>query len=173
MNAESRQQPLDGEVRLRPMDEDSFRRWSDHSITGFARELGLAEHLAPEETLRRARAEFARLLPEGRSTPGHDLMEALAGEAIVGLVWLGPHPRRPGAAGLYEIEVFEPFRGRGYGRAMLRSVDDLARSRGAGTVGLNVFGGNETAHRLYRAAGYRTVSMEMEKEVLPHGPAGT
>jgi GNAT superfamily N-acetyltransferase len=58
---------------------------------------------------------------------------------------------------LYDIEVDEPHRGKGYGRALLTAAEEAARSRGVSALELNVFGGNATSIGLYESAGYIVV----------------
>lgn len=81
----------------------------------------------------------------------------------VGRIWLGlKHPRgTAGCAFLYDIEVDEPYRGQGYGRALLAAAEEAARSHGASAIELNVFGGNAAAIALYRRAGYVVVQQQM------------
>ena len=56
-------------------------------------------------------------------------------------------------------------RGAGYGRALLTAAEEELRHRGAPAVGLNVFGHNQVAVRLYTSSGYRVTSQQMLKEL--------
>ncbi len=73
-------------------------------------------------------------------------------------------PPRPGAW-IYAIEVDAAVRGKGYGRALLAALEDRVREHGVATIGLNVFGENHVARRLYESAGYETTSLQMRKTV--------
>ena len=66
---------------------------------------------------------------------------------------------------IYEIQVEEQLRGRGYGRAAMLLAEDEARRRGIDRVALNVFGGNEVARNLYRSLGYAEQAVTMSKAV--------
>lgn len=55
---------------------------------------------------------------------------------------------------LYDLEVFAPYRRRGYGLAVLGEVRELAIDRGAASVRLTVWAGNDGARELYRVAGF-------------------
>lgn len=44
-------------------------------------------------------------------------------------------------------------------------AEGYARSMGARTLGLNVFGFNTTALELYKSVGYETTSLKMRKEI--------
>ena len=61
------------------------------------------------------------------------------------------------AAFLYQITVAEQYRRRGFGRAMLRALEDLLARDGFEELRLNMMVANEPARRLYAAAGYELV----------------
>ena len=56
-------------------------------------------------------------------------------------------------------------RGRGWGRAVLRAVQDELRDLGVRAVGLNVFGPNATARSLYESEGWAVVATHMRLEL--------
>ena len=70
----------------------------------------------------------------------------------------------PGAW-IYDIEVYENFRGQGYGRALLLAGEQVTRESGVHTLGLNVFGSNSVARGLYESAGYTIMAQQMSKEL--------
>jgi len=55
------------------------------------------------------------------------------------------------------------FRGKGLGRQIVLLAEKEALARGLNRIGLHVFGFNETANGLYRALGYITTDLVMEK----------
>jgi len=115
-----------------------------------------------EERVRRGTARF---LPEGLDTPGHHLLTAEdeAGQAV-GDAWIGPDPGQVAdAAWLYDVNVYEEFRRRGYGSAILAAAEALVAGEGKSALGLNVVGDNEAAIALYRRSGYGVASMVMRK----------
>lgn len=125
----------------------------------------MAEELARE----RVRHGTARFLPDGLETAGHHLLTAEneSGEAV-GNAWVGPNPSQPSdgnSAWLYDINVFEPFRRRGYGSAILGAVEALIADKGMAALGLTVVGDNDAAIALYRRSGYEVASMSMRKQI--------
>ena len=149
---------------MRAMTDDEFTRWQDVLARAYAEDQVQAGNWAPDEALDRARQSNAALLPRGRDTDGMVLLTGLApGGEPVGRIWLGlEHPRGTAdCAFLYDIEVDEPHRGRGYGRALLAAAEEAARSRGRSALELNVFGGNTAAIGLYASAGYVVVQQQM------------
>jgi GNAT superfamily N-acetyltransferase len=55
--------------------------------------------------------------------------------------------------------------GKGYGRALLQAAEQQAARHGSKAIGLNVFGTNTVARRLYESSGYQITSMNMRKEL--------
>ncbi len=113
-----------------------------------------------------AKEETDRLLPEGRMTSDHSFFRILDQEESVGWLWVGPQADDAGAMWIYDIEVEESAQGRGIGRQAMLAAEEVARSRGAHEVGLNVFGHNPRAISLYQSLGYSTVAMRMRKSFV-------
>jgi ribosomal protein S18 acetylase RimI-like enzyme len=152
------------EITVRAMTDAEFDEWQDAVARAYADEQVRSGNWAPDEALALAREGNARLLPQGPATNGMVLLTGLgpAGEPV-GRIWLGlEHPRGTAdCAFLYDIEVDEPYRGQGYGRALLAAAEEAARSRGLSALELNVFGGNAAAIALYESAGYLVVQQQM------------
>ncbi len=148
------------------MTRETYDGWLDHAIRDYAEGHVAAGNWRPDEALERSRHDFAELLPEGLGTPGHDLFSIRDPErGNVGILWVGPRPRVPDALFIFDIEVDELARGRGYGQAALDALHAWARDRGYARVGLHVFGSNEVARRLYRRVGYVETDVMMEKRL--------
>jgi ribosomal protein S18 acetylase RimI-like enzyme len=114
----------------------------------------------------RAAAQFEELLADGVATAGTWLFVVLddAGDSI-GTLWLGVHPERRDAAFVYDLEINESARRRGYGRATMLAAEQVVRDAGMSEVGLNVFGFNEAARALYESIGYGVVATQMAKKL--------
>lgn len=153
------------EVIVRQMKEPEFDRWYEDSTRFMAASQVAAGNWPAEEALQRAHASRRGLLPHGRTTAGMLFLRALKPDGTpVGAVWLGPHPRGvPDCGFLYFIEIDEPHRGAGYGRALLKAAEEAARSQGANSLELNVFGSNDRAVQLYETSGYGIVTQQMRK----------
>lgn len=153
-------------VSVRPMTAQEFEEWQLEIAEAYAAEQIAAGRWAADGAVERARAANAELLPGGPET---ERMLTLRGVAAngepVGRAWIGlDHPRgAPGIAFLYVIEVLEPMRGRGFGRALLEAVEAAAIERGAAALELNVFGRNAAAIGLDESAGYDVVTQQMRK----------
>ena len=154
-------------VTLQPMTEAAFERWRDHAVRSYAADKVRVGAWPEDGALERSDGEFASLLPDGMATSGHDLRSIVTDDgAEVGVVWFGPIPELgDDVAFIWDIEIDEGERGRGYGRAALDALEPLARSLGYRSIGLHVFGDNEVARNLYRSAGYVETDVSMRKVI--------
>ncbi len=87
--------------------------------------------------------------------------------AFTGLATGAIFPEDPPAANLFAMWVAPRARGAGHGRALVGSVVDWARARGASRVILRIAEGNTAARRLYGSAGF--VLDEDDREPLREG----
>jgi ribosomal protein S18 acetylase RimI-like enzyme len=151
------------DLQIRPMTQDEFAPYRRRAIAEYAAEHVRVGDWSEEEAEQRAATETDSLLPDGVHTAGMVLLAAEAEGDVVGLVWLGQRPAQPAAWWIYDIDVVPAQRRRGYGRALLDAAEREAKRRGADSIGLNVFGGNDAARRLYESAGYQEASVLMRK----------
>ncbi len=150
---------------VRPMTDDEFAKFLARQRAGYAADVARASSIPVEDALARAEEQMAGLLPEGMRTPGHRLLIVLDGGRPIGTLWVGPHPERSGAAYVYDIFIDEAERGRGFGRTAMLAVEELAKADGSAAIGLNVFGFNQGAQRLYASLGYDVVATQMLKRL--------
>ncbi|MFF0018726.1 GNAT family N-acetyltransferase [Streptomyces sp. NPDC005374] len=155
-------------VTLRKMTPSEYDAATEHREAETTRELG---KFMPQELAReRTRQGTAQFLPDGLDTAGHHLVVAENGSGeIVGTAWIGPDPRQAAgttnSAWLYDINVYVPFRRRGYGSAILNAAEELVAREGKTSLNLNVMGSNETAIAMYQRNGYDVSSMYLSKSV--------
>ena len=155
-------------VTLEPMTAEAFERWYRGAIASYAADKVRVGTWPEDEAMDRSARAFAALLPDGRATAGHELRSIVteAGE-VVGVLWFATTDELAGdIAFIYDIEIDEAFRGRGYGRAAMLALEPLARSLGFASIGLHVFGDNEVARNLYRSTGYRETDVTMRKDLV-------
>ncbi|MGW7369299.1 GNAT family N-acetyltransferase [Streptomyces sp. NPDC054841] len=154
-------------VEGRPLSEAEFLRWRTGAIEGYAQSL-IARGVAEDRARVRAEAVHREQLPDGLATRGSWLHALVAGGVVVGHVWLAESEVRPGEQGayVYDVEVAEEHRGRGYGRALMLHAERIARAAGASLLALQVFAGNTAATGLYESLGYRTTHINFFKQLL-------
>ncbi|MBD0711729.1 MULTISPECIES: GNAT family N-acetyltransferase [unclassified Streptomyces] len=158
---------LPGGVEVRPMDADEFEVWKARAGDVFAQSW--IDRGVPEDQARaKAEDSHRKYLPEGLATPGVAIHVVVADGRSAGFLWTGRIELEPGrwAAFVYDIEVEEEYRGRGYGRALMLLAERVAREAGDTRLGLHVFAGNTPAIRLYESLGYRTTYVNSAKELL-------
>jgi ribosomal protein S18 acetylase RimI-like enzyme len=153
------------ELRLRPVTAAEFEAWrakvipryaAAHQRTGYSAEQ--AKSLAERTT--------DKLLPAGQETPGMLLLSAETGDgAPLGMVWIALDRPSAGSAWIYEIEILQEHRGKGYGRALLRAAEQESAKHRITMIGLNVFGGNVVARSLYDSSGYEVTATQMLKRL--------
>ena len=153
-------------VALRSMSTEQFEQWQGRSIRSYAEDLAKATGWPLEAALDKARKQFAELLPAGMGTD-KTWVRLIVDEAgvEVGDLWVGPNSERAGIAFVYDIEIIQERRGLGFGRAAMIAVESLVKEAGEIEIGLNVFGFNEAARRLYDSLGYRVVATVMTKTI--------
>lgn len=152
-------------LTLRPMNSDELATFVGQQEHGYVQQMIEFAGLPEEDAVTKARADMERYLPGGRPGEGQHLFMAEAGGDVVGHLWLAeesPSPRT-GEAWIFDIEVQAAHRGNGYGRDLMLAACEEAKRLGCTSLGLNVFGGNDVAIRLYQSLGFRTSNMQMSK----------
>jgi ribosomal protein S18 acetylase RimI-like enzyme len=157
----------DAMFRLEPMDEATFVAWRAATKREYAAEKVKAGNYPEAGAEDLAEAEFAKLLPKGRETPGHEIRSMVndAGEKV-GYAWFTIENRDVGrVVFIYDLAVDPAHRRHGYARLALAEIDAYARAHGCIGVMLHVFGDNDPARRLYGSAGYLETNVIMLKRV--------
>jgi MFS family permease len=153
-------------VRLRPMDDDEFAAWLPRVRQGYVDDMIRSGGVSPAHAAAKAAAETDALFPSGRPSPLQSVFVIEAEGQPAGDLWVAERSddaRR--YLWVYDVHIQDEYRGRGYGKAAMVLAEGEARRRGLSRVGLNVFGGNTTARRLYLSLGYEETAIEMYKSI--------
>lgn len=143
----------------------------EHGRAAYERDLVTQAGLSPEQAATKTKTGWARLFPDGRVAPGHELF-AVEDDSRARRRPLdcrtGERRRREGAVRLFDRDRAE-HRGRGLGREAMLLFENEARSRRISGASLTVLGGNEIARSLYRSLGCieRAVFMSKDVEARP------
>ena len=135
-----------------------------HSQRGFADDLVRAGALDEDRALRTAVADYSSLEGDG-TTYVAGYAEIDGAEEWVGVIgWAlkgfdADHEER--TLYVYDLEVFERFRRRGFGEGLLAHAAAEAERAGADAVRLTVWAGNDAATALYRRLGFVDESTRM------------
>jgi ribosomal protein S18 acetylase RimI-like enzyme len=105
-------------------------------------------------------------LPQGLQTEANFLF-MLVNETgqQVGHLWYNINAQKPNSAFIYDFEIYEHFRRKGYALQALKTLEADAKLRGVKKLGLHVFGHNTAARELYKKAGYLETNVNMAKEI--------
>ncbi|MFJ8001611.1 GNAT family N-acetyltransferase [Streptomyces sp. NPDC096310] len=154
-------------VEGRPMTEAEYALWRARSVGDFARSW-TDRGVPPEQARAKSEASHRDNLPRGLATPGVSFTVLVHEGAAVGHVWVAPREVRPGRPGsyVYDVEVAEDQRGKGYGRALMLLAEKVAAETGPPLLGLHVFTTNTPALRLYTSLGYRTTQYNLVRPLL-------
>ena len=148
------------------MRENEYDAWLARAKAAYVEDIEVNGDTPHDAAVEKSDRDFAQILPNGLSTPGYSISVVTEGDRGVGILWVAEREmdgRR--VLFIYDLEVDEAERGKGYGRAAMQLAEDEARRRGIPRIELNVFGGNEIARRLYRSLGYLERAVLMGKDL--------
>jgi len=148
------------------MAEEDFPEFIKAESEGYAQTVARNFKRDLEEARRMAEQQVKGLLKDGSKTKDHLILEALdkGTREVVGHLWVHADEDRKRAF-LYDIVVFERFRGTGYGRGIMELLHETLKQMGMETMELHVFSENSIALNLYKKQGYNTVSCNMLKDL--------
>ncbi len=153
-------------VKLRKMNQEEFETFHEYSVVEYAKANVTSGRWSESESLENSRSQFKVLIPNGLETVNNEFLIAVDDEGNrVGHLWLNLDYRPGTNSGsyIYDIEIEESARGKGYGKALLVEAERFAKSAGSPKMGLNGFGANTVARNLYTNSGYETVAIQMQK----------
>lgn len=154
-------------IRLEPMDEATYATWRETTVLEYAAEKVESGNWPESDAPGRSERSFAELLPDGRSTAGHELRSMVdEGGERVGYAWFVPVDRPLGrVVYIYDIAVDPYHRRKGYAQQALSQIEAFARAHDCVGVQLHVFGGNVGARQLYLRAGFVETDVTMLKRI--------
>ena len=148
------------------MRNEEFERWLPRLREGYATDIMRNGGTSEEDARTKAGVDIERLFSNGLPSSDQFVFVVEADGESVGELWVA---ERDGDLGrglwIYDVQIDEAHRGRGYGREAMLFAEEEARRRGLGRVALNVFGGNAAARGLYQSLGYIETAVLMSKHV--------
>ncbi len=152
-------------IQLKPMSENEFNQYLEVAIADYAQEHVKGGRWTADEAPAAAQAEFDHLLPDGLATENHHIYSITAeGESQpVGMLWFAVRNQGGPKAFIYDVQVYESFRRRGYATEAFQVFEDKVRQLGLDTISLHVFGHNHAARDLYKKLGYTETNVMMSK----------
>jgi len=148
-------------VTLEPMPPERLETWIEGIHLGYidARmSAGEPRAVAEAKAIASREENFAGGVPLAT----HRVFEIVGDGEVVGYLWIGPLPAGGDDWWVFDIEIAEEHRRRGYARSALELGHAEAKKLGAVSIGLNVFGYNTGAKELYDSLGYAVTATQMK-----------
>ncbi|GLS92062.1 N-acetyltransferase [Psychromonas marina] len=156
------------EISLKAMDKTAFTAYRKQAIPAYAKDNVESGRWDESDALARSKQDLDRLLPQGVATDNHFLFNIIEQDRSrkVGHIWLKLEENmRSKSAFIYDIEIDESYRRKGYAKSALAGIEIVAAELGATSLGLHVFNYNDAAMALYKSIGYQVVSHNMQKVI--------
>lgn len=155
-------------VTLKLMTDAIYEPYMERLTVEYGKEKAKAGNWSEEEALEKSRQETAELLPQGKETPGHYLFSVHnEADEQVGILWIAERPKgTEKMVWIFDIEVKEEHRRKGYARAIFTELEKYVRDTlGLNRIELHVFGHNTGAIALYQSLGFETMNIVMGKTI--------
>lgn len=150
---------------LRALEENELNQYFEHLWRDYRAEFiaaGFSEEYADESVENSKKSYF----PNQKLAPGNSIFFAYDSGSKVGKLWLYSVEREGKTEwSIYDVETFDDFRGKGYGRAIMLAAEDYVRAAGGDSISLSVFGNNHVARKLYESLEYETIRVGMKKKL--------
>ena len=152
-------------VTLEPLAQANYQGWFDHCLVEYAKDKQKTHGYSDKDARELATTTMNRALPDGLATPDNYIFKALnqSGKRV-GTIWVAVQTHFGlKTAFIYDIEINEAERGKGYGRATMRALEEKVRELNIETISLHVFAFNKPALALYESLGFQVTDYSMSK----------
>jgi len=158
-----------GMIQFEPFTSEDFRAYVEKAAKEYAEEKVKSRNWENEEAPILAEQEFKTLLPDGLDTKDNSLYSIVEvpSKQKVGFIWIAsnvPHTLKNDLF-VYDFEIFEQFRRRGFATLALQLLESKARELGKDRITLHVFGHNTAARKLYAKSGFEETNVVMSKNI--------
>ena len=152
-------------ISLKKMSEIEFINYFEDKVMRYSKVQSENVHeVSIEDPLSKARTQLNNLLPNGIETTHHYLFNIHKDDTLIGFVWLKVEKEKKSAF-LYEIFIFDEYRGKGFGTNVMKIVEEWLEQEGIYYFKLHVFGSNEGARKLYEELGFEVAGINMLKTI--------
>lgn len=153
-------------TKLQEMNEAEFDRYLEFLIPDYAGDLSENFLLPLEKAMEESENLMKGLFPDKQNSVGQYIFNIYSVEEDqnIGVIWYNIQTES-NKAYIFHILIHEAFRKRGFASVVLKELEETVKSSGVTSIGLNVFGTNPDAQRLYEKLGYQTASTAMRKRI--------
>lgn len=151
-------------MNLVKMSEKDFDNYLNIAIPEYADDKIKAGTWKKSDAIHLATESYANLLPKGLHTPNNFLFSIMTSSSIepIGMIWVKSTNKK---LFIYDFMINEEYRGKGYGKKSLISLDNWASEHQFEEIGLHVFAHNQSAHQLYKKMGYVETDITMVRKI--------
>ncbi len=156
------------------MNETDFKVYYDHLIQTYAEDNVIHGDWDENEAFDLAKFQMKALLPNGLNSSDHYLF-SLFHEKLnmnIGQLWVQIQEiKTTKKAFIFDIEIFDVFRGKGFGTEAIKVLEEWLIASGVKSLGLHVYASNPVARELYLKSGFTDMSYNMVKtlNITPKG----
>ncbi|MFD1031543.1 GNAT family N-acetyltransferase [Metaplanococcus flavidus] len=151
---------------LQKMTDEEFDHYLAYFIPDYAKDLSENFMIPLEKAMEESKDLMEQLLPNKQDTEGQLVYNiySIDEDKTIGVIWYNIQTES-NKAYIYHILIKEEFRKKGFATFVLQELEETMKSTGITSMGLNVFGKNPNAYKLYEKLGYQTQSTAMGKRI--------
>ncbi|WP_033541227.1 GNAT family N-acetyltransferase [Planococcus sp. CAU13] len=153
-------------TKLQQMTEEEFDQYLAYFIPDYAIDLSENFMIPLEKAMKESKDLMDKLLPNKQKSEGQLVYNiySIDEDKTIGVIWYNIQTDS-NKAYIYHILIKEEFRKKGFATFVLEELEETMKSAGITSMGLNVFGTNPSAHKLYEKLGYLVQSTSMGKRI--------
>ncbi|TWT08092.1 GNAT family N-acetyltransferase [Planococcus sp. CPCC 101016] len=153
-------------TKLQQMTEEEFDQYLAYFIPDYAKDLSENFVIPLEKAMKESKDLMEQLLPNKQKSAGQLVYNiySIDEDKTIGVIWYSIQTES-NKAYIYHILIKEEFRKKGFATFVLQELEETMKNTGITSMGLNVFGKNPLAYKLYEKLGYQTQSTTMGKRI--------
>lgn len=153
-------------TKLQQMTEEEFDQYLAYYIPDYAKDLSENYMIPFEKAMNESKELMEQLLPNKQNSEEQLVYNIYSTDEdkTVGVIWYNIQSDS-NKAYIYHIFIKEEFRKKGFATLVLQELEETMKSVGITSMGLNVFGTNPNAYKLYKKLGYQVQSTAMGKKI--------
>lgn len=153
-------------TKLQQMTEEEFDQYLAYFIPDYAKDLSENFMIPLEKAMKESKDLMEQLLPNKQKSEGQLVYNiySIDEDKTIGVIWYSIQTES-NKAYIYHILIKEEFRKNGFATFVLQELEETMKNTGITSMGLNVFGKNPPAYKLYEKLGYQTQSTLMGKRI--------
>lgn len=153
-------------TKLQQMTEEEFDQYLAYFMPDYAKDLAENYMIPYEKAMKESKELMDQLLPDKQNSAEQLVYNIYSTDEdkTVGVIWYNIQSDS-NKAYIYHIFIKAEFRKKGFATLVLQELEESMKSVGVTSMGLNVFGTNPNAYKLYKKLGYQVQSTAMGKRV--------